>query len=240
MAEEEAQAPEENAAAEGEAQAPAGEAAQAPEEAAPKPPSMLVPMLLTSVLSIGGAYAIFQFAVVPSLVNGFKKTIEDSNGTLTFQLVQAAAGGDAHDGEGGDGGDGHGDGGDGHGDGGDGHGEEGGGASKTETKPGTPVPIVEEGEFIVVNPAGSTRYLMVEILLVRKDSDDNGFPAVVKENRKRLEAQVSNVLSAMSAEEMSKPSSREGMPNRLKKLFQSILGSSHPIDKVIIPKWVMQ
>ena len=118
------------------------------------------------------------------------------------------------------------------------------GTSKNENKAvtpaGTPVPIVEEGEFIVVNPAGSTRYLMVEILLVRKDSDDNGFPAVVKENRKRLEAQVSNVLSAMSAEEMSKPSSREGMPNRLKKLFQSILGSSHPIDKVIIPKWVMQ
>ena len=239
MAEEEAQAPEENAVAEGEAQAPEGEAAQAPEEAAPKPPSMLVPMLLTSVLSIGGAYAIFQFAVVPSLVNGFKKTIEDSNGTLTFQLVQAAAGGDAH-GEGGEGGDGHGD---GHGDGGDGHGEEGGGdskTSKTETKAGTPVPIVEEGEFIVVNPAGSTRYLMVEILLIRKNADDNGFPEIVKANRKRLEAQVSNVLSAMSAEEMSEPSIRNGMPNQLKGLFQSILGTSHPIKSVIIPKWVMQ
>ena len=88
MAEEEAQAPEENAAAEGEAQAPAGEAAQAPEEAAAKPPSMLVPMLLTAVLSVGGAYAIFQFAVVPSLVSGFKKTIEDHNGTLKFEIVQ--------------------------------------------------------------------------------------------------------------------------------------------------------
>jgi flagellar basal body-associated protein FliL len=245
MAEEEAQAPEENAAADGEAQAPAGEAGQAPEEAAAKPPSMLVPMLLTSVLSIGGAYAIFQFAVVPSLVNGFKKTIEDSNGTLTFQLVQAAAGGDAHgkggDGHG-DGGDGHGDGGDGHGDGdgGDGHGEEGGGASKTETKPGTPVPIVEEGEFIVVNPAGSTRYLMVEILLIRKNADDNGFPTAVKENRKRLEAQVSNILSALSAEDMSEPSVRNGMPNQLKNLFQAVLGTSHPIKSVIIPKWVMQ
>jgi len=241
MAEEEAQAPEENAAADGEAQALAGEAAQAPEEAAPKPPSMLVPMLLTSVLSIGGAYAIFQFAVVPSLVNGFKKTIEDSNGTLTFQLVQAAAADshgkkDAH----GEGGDGHGDGGDGHGDGGDGHGEEGGGTSKTETKAGTPVPIVEEGEFIVVNPAGSTRYLMVEILLIRKNSDDNGFPEAVKENRKRLEAQVSNILSALSAEDMSEPSVRNGMPNQLKGLFQAILGTSHPIQSVIIPKWVMQ
>jgi len=241
MAEEEAQAPEENAAADGEAQALAGEAAQAPEEAAPKPPSMLVPMLLTSVLSIGGAYAIFQFAVVPSLVNGFKKTIEDSNGTLTFQLVQAAAADshgkkDAH----GEGGDGHGDGGDGHGDGGDGHGEEGGGTSKTETKAGTPVPIVEEGEFIVVNPAGSTRYLMVEILLIRKNSDDNGFPEAVKENRKRLEAQVSNILSALSAEDMSEPSVRNGMPNQLKGLFQAVLGTSHPIKSVIIPKWVMQ
>ncbi len=242
MAEEEAQAPEENAVAEGEAQAPEGEAAQAPEEAAPKPPSMLVPMLLTSVLSIGGAYAIFQFAVVPSLVNGFKKTIEDSNGTLTFQLVQAAAGGDAHGegGEGGDGGDGHGD---GHGDGGDGHGEEGGGdskTSKTETKAGTPVPIVEEGEFIVVNPAGSTRYLMVEILLIRKEAGDNGFPAAVKESRKQLEALVSNILSALSAEDMSEPSVRNGMPNQLKGLFQTVLGTKHPIKSVIIPKWVMQ
>ena len=243
MAEEEAQAPEENAAAEGEAQAPEGEAAQAPEEAAPKPPGMLVPMLLTSVLSIGGAYAIFQFAVVPSLVNGFKKTIEDSNGTLTFQLVQAAAGGDAHGDGHGEEGDGHGEEGDGHGDGGDGHGEEGGGdskTSKTETKAGTPVPIVEEGEFIVVNPAGSTRYLMVEILLIRKDAGDNGFPEAVKERRKQLEALVSGTLSAMTAEEMAEPSARTGMPNILKGLFQSILGTSHPIKSVIIPKWVMQ
>ena len=239
MAEEEAQAPEENAAAEGEAQAPEGEAAQAPEEAAPKPPGMLVPMLLTSVLSIGGAYAIFQFAVVPSLVGGFKKVIEDSNGTLTFQLVQAAPA-DSHGKE--EGGDGHGEG-DGHGDGGDGgdgHGDEGASKSTAETKHGTPVPIVEEGEFIIVNPAGSTRYLMVEILLIRKSVDDNGFPAAVKENRKRLEALVSSVLSAMSAEEMAEPSIRSGMPNQLKGLFQSILGSSHPIKSVIIPKWVMQ
>jgi flagellar basal body-associated protein FliL len=55
-----------------------------------------------------------------------------------------------------------------------------------------------------------------------------------------LEAQVSKVLSAMTAEEMTKPSTRNGMPNQLKKQFQTILGSSHPIDKVIIPKWVMQ
>ena len=246
MAEEEAQAPEENAAAEGDAQATEGEAAQAPEEAAPKPPGMLVPMLLTSVLSIGGAYAIFQFAVVPSLVGGFQKVIEDSNGTLTFQLVQAAPADSHGKEEGGDGhgeGDGHGDGGDGHGDGGDGHGDGGdggGGASKTETKAGTPVPIVEEGEYIIVNPAGSTRYLMVEILLIRKGVDDNGFPDAVKENRKRLEAVVSSVLSAMSAEEMAEPSIRNGMPNQLKGLFQGILGSSHPIKSVIIPKWVMQ
>ena len=247
MAEEEAQAPEETAAADGEAQAPAGEAGQAPEEAAAKPPSMLVPMLLTSVLSIGGAFAIFKFAVVPSLVSGFEKVIIDNNGSIIVQMTEGAAGGAAH-GKGGDahgkGGDGHGDGGDGHGDGGDGHGEEGGGegggASKTETKPGTPVPIVEEGEFIVVNPAGSTRYLMVEILLIRKNADDNGFPTVVKENRKRLEAQVSNILSALSAEDMSEPSVRNGMPNQLKGLFQSILGTSHPIQSVIIPKWVMQ
>ena len=240
MAEEEAQAPEENAAADGEAQAPAGEAGQAPEEAAAKPPSMLVPMLLTSVLSIGGAFAIFKFAVVPSLVSGFEKVIIDNNGSIIVQMTEGAAGGDAH----GKGGDGHGDGGDGHGDGGDGHGEEGGGegggASKTETKPGPPVPIVEEGEFIVVNPAGSTRYLMVEILLIRKNSDDNGFPTAVKENRKRLEAQVSNILSALSAENMSEPSVRNGMPNQLKGLFQAVLGTKHPIKSVIIPKWVMQ
>ena len=226
MAEEEAQAPEENAAADGDAQAPEGEAAQAPEEEAPKPPSMLVPMLLSVVVSVGGAFAIVKFAL-PGVL---EKWAKDNNGTLTIKLVQPAAGGDTN-----------GDGGDGHGDGGDDHGEEGGASkSKTETKAGTPIPIVEEGEFIVVNPAGSTRYLMVEILLIRKNADDNGFPEIVKANRKRLEAQVSNVLSAMSAEEMSEPSIRNGMPNQLKGLFQSILGTSHPIKSVIIPKWVMQ
>ena len=128
-----------------------------------------------------------------------------------------------------------------HGEGGDGHGaEENGGDFKIATKRETPVPIVEEGEFIVVNPAGSTRYLMVEILLIRKNPLDVAFPDAVKDNRKRLEEQVSKVLSAMTAEEMAKPSTRNGMPNQLKKLFQTILGSSHPIDKVIIPKWVMQ
>jgi hypothetical protein len=253
MAEEEAQAPEENAAADGEAQAPAGEAAQAPEEAAPKPPSMLVPMLLTSVLSIGGAYAIFQFAVVPSLVGGFKKVIEDSNGTLTFQLVQSSGGGggDAHaeGGDGGDGhaegGDGHGDGGDGHGDGGDGHGDEGkggGDTAKGETDAGAEVPIVEDGDFIVINPsgAGNRTFLMVEIYLVRLKADDNGFPEAVKKNRKRLQALIITELSAMTVEVMSDSSTRGGMSAELKGLFGTILGKKHPIKEVVISKWVMQ
>ena len=244
MAEEEAKAPDENAAAEGGAQAPAGEAAQAPEEAAPKPPSMLVPMLLTSVLSLGGAFAIFKFAVVPSLVGGLAKVFQDNNGSIHYHAAPAG-GGDAHpkgkDGHGG-GEDGHGGGEDGHGGGEDGHGggEDKGGGSKKESNPGTPVPIVEEGEFIVVNPSGSARYLMVEILLIRKNADDNGFPDAVKNNRKRLEAMVSSTLSSMTAEEMSESTVRLGMPSELKGLFQGILGSSHPIKSVIIPKWVMQ
>ena len=250
MAEEEAKAPEENAAAEGEAQAPEGEAAQAPEEAAPKPPSMLVPMLLTSVLSIGGAYAIFQFAVVPSLVGGFKKVIEDSNGTLTFQLVQSGGGGggDAHA-EGGDahaeGGDAHAEGGDAHGDGGDGHGDEvkdGGDTAKGETDAGAEVPIVEDGDFIVINPsgAGNRTFLMVEIYLVRLKADDNGFPEAVKKNRKRLQALIITELSAMTVEVMSDSSTRGGMSAELKGLFGSILGKAHPIKEVVISKWVMQ
>ena len=250
MAEEEAKAPEENAAAEGEAQAPEGEAAQAPEEAAPKPPSMLVPMLLTSVLSIGGAYAIFQFAVVPSLVGGFKKVIEDSNGTLTFQLVQSGGGGggDAHA-EGGDahaeGGDAHAEGGDAHGDGGDGHGDEvkdGGDTAKGETDAGAEVPIVEDGDFIVINPsgAGNRTFLMVEIYLVRLKADDNGFPEAVKKNRKRLQALIITELSAMTVEVMSDSSTRGGMSAELKGLFGTILGKAHPIKEVVISKWVMQ
>ncbi len=249
MAEEEAQAPEENAAAEGEAQAPAGEAAAAPEEAAPKPPSMLVPMLLTSVLSIGGAYAIFQFAVVPSLVGGFQKVIEDSNGTLTFQLVQG--GGDAHakgdgakgDGAHGGGDDGHGGGDDGHGGGDDAHGDgaEGGGAAKGETDAGAEVPIVEDGDFIVINPADSARaHLMVEIYLVRKNKDDNEFPAAVKKNWKRLQALVNSELSALTVEVMSDSSTKGGMSAEFKELFGAVLGSAHPIKEVIISKWVMQ
>ena len=243
MAEEEAKAPEENAAAEGEAQAPEGEAAQAPEEAAPKPPSMLVPMLLTSVLSIGGAYAIFQFAVVPSLVGGFKKVIEDSNGTLTFQLVQSGGGGggDAHA----EGGDAHAEGGDAHGDGGDGHGDEGkdgGDTAKGETDAGAEVPIVEDGDFIVINPsgAGNRTFLMVEIYLVRLKADDNGFPEAVKKNRKRLQALIITELSAMTVEVMSDSSTRGGMSAELKGLFGSILGKAHPIKEVVISKWVMQ
>jgi hypothetical protein len=246
MAEEEAQAPEENAAAEGEAQAPEGEAAQATEEAAPKPPSMLVPMLLTSVLSIGGAYAIFQFAVVPSLVGGFKKVIDDSNGTLTFQLVQGAPA-DSHgkgEGDGHGDGDGHGEGeGDGHGEGeGDGHGgAEKGGADKGETDASVEVPIVEDGDFIVINPAGASRtHLMVEIYLVRKDKDDNGFPEAVKKNRKRLQALVNSELSAMTVEVMTDSSTKGGMSAELKGLFGTILGKAHPIKEVIISKWVMQ
>ena len=250
MAEEEAKAPEENAAAEGEAQAPEGEAAAAPDEAAPKPPGMLVPMLLTSVLSIGGAYAIFQFAVVPSLVGGFKKVIEDSNGTLTFQLVQSGGGGggDAHA-EGGDahaeGGDAHAEGGDAHGDGGDGHGDEGkdgGDTAKGETDAGAEVPIVEDGDFIVINPsgAGNRTFLMVEIYLVRLKADDNGFPEAVKKNRKRLQALIITELSAMTVEVMSDSSTRGGMSAELKGLFGSILGKAHPIKEVVISKWVMQ
>jgi flagellar basal body-associated protein FliL len=237
MAEEEAKAPEENAAAEGEAQAPEGEAAAAPDEAAPKPPGMLVPMLLTSVLSLGGAFAIFKFAVVPSLVGGLAKVFKDNNGSIHYHAA-AAGGGEADGKVKGD--DGHGKGDDGHGKGDDDHGEDKGGDSKKESNPGTPVPIMEEGEFIVVNPSGSTRYLMVEILLIRKNADDNSFPDAVKENRKRLEAMVSSTLSSMTAEEMSESTVRLGMPNELKLQFQGILGSSHPIKSVIIPKWVMQ
>lgn len=233
MAEEEAQAPEENAVAEGEAQAPAEEAAQAPEEAAPKPPSMLVPMILTSVLSVGGAYAIFQFAIGPSMVKGFEKVIKDSNGTLTIKVVQSeGGGGEKKEGEAGKEGEG--------GKAGEG-GEEGeGGASKKETDAGEPVAIVEEGESIVVNPAGSSRFLMVEILLIRAKDEDNGFPDAVKGKRKVLEALVSTELSALSVEQISEPSTRASMPAEFKRLFQDVIGEHHPIKSVIISKWVMQ
>jgi len=234
MAEEEAQAPEENAAAEGEAQAPEDEAAQAPEEAAPKPPSMLVPMLLTSVLSIGGAYAIFQFAVVPSLVGGFEKVIKDSNGTLTFQLVQGEGGGKD----------------DGHGGKDDGHAEDEGDGAETkkgepkqgETDPLAEVAIVDDGDFIVINPAGSGNrtHLMVEIYLVRKDPDDHAFPDAVKKSRKRLQALVNSELSSLTVEAMSDETTKGGMAADFKRLFEKILGSSHPIKDVVISKWVMQ
>jgi flagellar basal body-associated protein FliL len=171
-----------------------------------------------------GAVVVTYFAQ-QRMVDGIKQAIQDSNGPIAMNMTEGAGGHGSDASHGAD----------------DGHGaESAGGVNKTETKAGTPVPIVGEGDFIVVNPAGSTRYLMVEILLIRKEAGDNGFPGVVKENRKLLQAKVINVLSAMSAEELAEPSIRNRMPNQLKGLFQSILGTSHPIESVIISKWVMQ
>ena len=231
MAEEEAQAPEENAAAEGEAQAPAEEAAQAPAEEAPKPPSMLVPMLLSVVVSVAGAFAIVKF-VLPGALS---KWSADNNGTITIVVNAAEPSGE-----------------EGKKEGEDGHAKEGKGGEEGEepaaeggadgTDPNDEVPIVDDGDFIVINPAdaGNRTHLMVEIYLLRRKADDNAFPKVVKQRRKQLQQLVLTELSALTVAEMSNNITKDAKAAEFKDLFQGILGSSHPIKSVIISKWVMQ
>ena len=81
---------------------------------------------------------------------------------------------------------------------------------------------------------------MVEIYLLRGKAGDNAFPEVVKKKRKQLQAVVNSELSSMSVTKLSDSTTKGTMVNEFKNLFEGILGKAHPIDSVIISKWVMQ
>ena len=219
MAEEEAKPTEENAEANAPAEAGAEAAAEAPVEAAP-PPNMMVPMIASVIISLGGMFAIFQFVIGPSIKDSISKAVLDANSTDANKTAKAEAKAEPKD---------------------DGKkGEASGGDGKDESD--GPIPIVGEDENIIVNPAGSggTRYLLVEIFLVRDDDKDAGFKPAVEAKSKELQDVTINTLRRYNAEDLSDPVIQDTIKDRLKALYQAIIGTDHPIDKMVVPKWIMQ
>jgi len=238
MAEEEPQKEEQNQEQNAEATEAVEAGAEAAEEAAvaePKAPSMLVPMLLSAVITVAGV-GVMVVVILPKQIKTAIAAASHHDGNST-----GAHGKDGH-GEEGHGEEGHGE--EGHGEG-DSHGEgegEGDTAGTEEDDPKKPEPIVAEGENIVINPAGSggTRYLLVEIFLLRKDVEDKKFPAEIKKNAKLLEAVTVETLSAQSAQALSDPATKERLKHTLKLMYEDKLGSKHPIKELIVSKWIMQ
>jgi len=105
-----------------------------------------------------------------------------------------------------------------------------------------PVPIVPEGESIVINPAGSggTRYLLIEIFLLRKDEKDISFSKAVASKSKVLQALTVDYLSAEDAQSLVNPITKERLKAQLKLAYQDKLGKGHPIKELIFSKWIMQ
>ncbi len=111
-----------------------------------------------------------------------------------------------------------------------------------EDNPKKPEPIVPEGEAIVINPAGSggTRYLLVEIFLLRKDEKDVYFPKAISTNTKLLQAATVDWLSAENVESLADPATKEKFKAAMKKSYQETLGPKHPIKQLIVSTWIMQ
>ncbi len=236
MAEEEATPAEENAEnaeATEATEATADAAAEAPaEEEAPKQQSVWLPILASSVISIVGAFALFQFVLGPKLVKGLAMAL-DSNGTLHAS----------------------------HGEGGEDDnkehaagGESGGGSHEPKeegaagTNPGEDdskgaISIVGEGESIVINPAnsGGSRYLLVDIYLVRKNEEDKTFKGAIDANSKKLQSLTMDKLSEHDINQLSNPLIRKQIENNLLNQYQRVLGEKeHPIKELVVTRWIMQ
>ena len=232
MAEEEATPAEENAEATEATEATGDAAAEAPAEEAPKQQSVWLPIMASSVISIAGAFALFQFVLGPKLVKGLAMAL-DSNGTLH-----------APHGEGGEGGKEHAAGSESGGhstEGGDGH-EPAEGADPDQDDSKGPISIVGEGESIVINPANSsgTRYLLVDIYLIRANKKDKKFKGAIDANSKKLQSLTMDKLSERDIQELSNPSVRKQIENDLKNQYQRILGPNHLIKELVVTRWIMQ
>jgi len=243
MAEEEATPTEENAEATEAVEATADAAEQAPAEVeAPKPQSVWMPIMASSVISIAGAFALFQFVLGPKLVKGLANAL-DTNGTLQAHAGHGE-GGKGHDdhGKGSESGGGHGEAGGDHGEGDGGHGAPGGVADPNEDDSKGAISIVGEGEAIVVNPAnsGGTRYLLVDIYLTRGNEEDKAFKGAIDAKSKILQSLTMDKLSERDIQELANPSVRKQIENDLKNQYQRILGSQHPIKEIVVTKWIMQ
>ena len=104
------------------------------------------------------------------------------------------------------------------------------------------VPITEPDENLVFNPANSEgkRYILVEISLKRGDKSDNIFHKTVKDNAKELQAKTQELITKYDAAKLSQPETRQQINKTLHEDFQKTLGVKHPIEKVIISKWIIQ
>ena len=238
MAEEEPQKEAQNQEQNAEATEAVEAGAEAAEEVAvaePKAPSMLMPMLLSAVITVVGV-GVMVAVILPKQI----KT-----------AIAAASAASHHDGNSTDShGDSHGAEGDSHGEEGDSHGEgdkeEGAAAGTEDDNPKKPEPIVPEGESIVINPAGSggTRYLLVEIFLLREDEKDKGFPKAILDHTKLLQAATVDQLSAEDSQSLADPATKERLKSTLKSAYQRLLDpedqGDNKIDKLIISKWIMQ
>ena len=202
-----------------------------------KAPSILMPMLLSAVITVVGVGVMVAVILPKKIEEAIAKVSTahhgDANGT---------GHGDEHGG-GGHGGDEHG--GDEHGD--DEHGgddaEEGDDTAATaEDDPHKPEPIVPEGETIVINPANSngTRYLLVEIYLLRDNEKDTAFPKEIAKHTKHLQALTVDYLSAEDVQSLANPVTKERLKAQLKLAYEDKLGKGHPIKELIVSKWIMQ
>ena len=195
-----------------------------------KAPSMLMPMLLSAVITVVGV-GVMVAVVLPKQIEkaiaGATAHHGDANGTAHGEEHGAAEGEHgAAEGE---------------------HDEpaaegEEATAGTEEDDPEKPEPIVPEGESIVINPANSngTRYLLVEIYLLRDNEKDTAFPKEVAKHTKMLQALTIDYLSAEDAQSLANPVTKERLKAQLKLAYQDKLGVGHPIKELIVSKWIMQ
>ena len=221
MADEEAQNQEQNAEATEAVEAGAEAVEEAPIQE-PKAPSVLVPMLLSAVITVAGV-GVMVAVILPKQISKAIAAASDTNGTQG----QVQKDGDEKKGDGDEKKEGD---------------EETADPTAEADDPTKPVSIVPEGESIVVNPAnsGGTRYLLVEIFLLRDDEKDTGFTKAVESKTKQLQAITMDVLSEKDVKSLSEPYTKDVIKNDLKDRYQLLIGKNHPIKELIVSKWIMQ
>ena len=221
MADEEAQNQEQNAEATEAVEAGAEAVEEAPIQE-PKAPSVLVPMLLSAVITVAGV-GVMVAVILPKQIEKAIAGASDTNGTQG----QVQKDGDEKKGEGDEKKE---------------DADETADPTAEPDDPKKPVAIVPEGESIVVNPAnsGGARYILVEIFLLREDEKDTGFPKAVESKTKQLQATTMDVLSNEDVQSLSMPSTKNRIKNDIKRRYQYIIGDKHPIKSVIFTKWIMQ
>ncbi|SVD16202.1 uncharacterized protein METZ01_LOCUS369056, partial [marine metagenome] len=130
-----------------------------------------------------------------------------------------------------------------HGEAEGGHGESSGTGDSAEDNSVGEISIVGEGQPIVINPANSngTRYLLVDIYLVRGNPEDKKFKEAIDLHSKKLQSLTMDKLSERDIQELSNPSIRKQIENDLMNQYQRILGpKEHPIKEIVVAKWIMQ